>query len=95
MGMNVLIVDDSKETRQEIIQTLRKNKSLKFVFEANNGLEALRLISDAKLDLIITVSTGIATFIPENTHDYEVPLERADEALYKAKSLGRNRIVVA
>ncbi len=54
MGMNVLIVDDSKETRQEIIQTLRKNKSLKFVFEANNGLEALRLISDAKVDLILT-----------------------------------------
>lgn len=54
MGMNVLIVDDSKETRQEIIQTLRKNKSLKFVFEANNGLEALRLIADAKVDLILT-----------------------------------------
>ena len=54
MGMNVLIVDDSKETRREIIQTLRKDKSLKFVFEANNGLEALRLISDAKVDLILT-----------------------------------------
>ncbi len=54
MGMNVLIVDDSKETRQEIIQTLRKDKSLKLMFEAKNGLEALRLISDAKVDLILT-----------------------------------------
>jgi diguanylate cyclase (GGDEF)-like protein len=54
MGMNVLIVDDSKETRREIIQTLRKDKSIKFVFEATNGLEALRLISDTKVDLILT-----------------------------------------
>ncbi|MBI3811820.1 MAG: diguanylate cyclase [Nitrospirae bacterium] len=54
MGMSVLIVDDSKETRREIIQTLRKDESIKFVFEANNGLEALRLIQDAKVDLILT-----------------------------------------
>lgn len=54
MGMSVLIVDDSKETRREIIQTLRKDESIKFVFEANNGLEALRLIQDTKVDLILT-----------------------------------------
>ncbi|MBI3994656.1 MAG: diguanylate cyclase [Nitrospirae bacterium] len=52
--MNVLIVDDSKETRREILQTLRKDKSLQSFFEAGNGLEALRLISNEKVDLILT-----------------------------------------
>ena len=54
MGMNVLIVDDSKETRREIVQALRKDKSLESFFEASNGLEALRIISDEKVDLILT-----------------------------------------
>ncbi|MBI3610101.1 MAG: diguanylate cyclase [Nitrospirae bacterium] len=52
--MNVLIVDDSKTTRREIIQTLRKEKSLESVLEASNGAEALKLISDKKVDLILT-----------------------------------------
>ncbi len=53
MGMNVLIVDDSKETRLEIIQTLRKNKLIESFFEAGNGLDALRWISKEKVDLIL------------------------------------------
>lgn len=54
MGMNVLIVDDSKETRREFVKTLREDESLESIFEASNGLEALRLISDKKVDLILT-----------------------------------------
>jgi two-component system cell cycle response regulator len=54
MKMNVLVVDDSKETRREIIRTIRKDKSFESLFEASNGLEALRVISDAKVDLILT-----------------------------------------
>lgn len=54
MGMSVLIVDDSKATRREIVQTLRKDKSLSSFFEAENGVEALRIISNERVDLIIT-----------------------------------------
>jgi two-component system chemotaxis response regulator CheY len=59
MGMNVLIVDDSKETRREIIQTLRVNKSLDAFFEAGDGLEALQLISGEKVDLILSKARSL------------------------------------
>ncbi|HET6465798.1 MAG TPA: diguanylate cyclase [Nitrospiria bacterium] len=54
MGMNILIVDDSKETRREIIRTLRKDESFETFFEAGNGVQALRVLSDEKVDLILT-----------------------------------------
>jgi len=54
MKMNVLIVDDSKETRREIVRTIRKDKTFESLYEAGSGLEALRLISDKKIDLILT-----------------------------------------
>ena len=43
--------------------------------------------------LHVTISLGVAEFIPDadqNGHDL---IERADKALYKAKELGRNRVV--
>jgi diguanylate cyclase (GGDEF)-like protein len=42
----------------------------------------------------ISVSGGVATF-PDHGHDSTVLLRLADEALYKAKRLGRNRILGA
>jgi diguanylate cyclase (GGDEF)-like protein len=54
MGMNILIVDDSKETRREIIRTLCKEETFEKFFEAGNGLQALRVLSDEKVDLILT-----------------------------------------
>jgi diguanylate cyclase (GGDEF)-like protein len=43
--------------------------------------------------LRMTVSIGVAVHLPGDTVD--LTLERADQALYTAKSLGRNRIAVA
>jgi PleD family two-component response regulator len=43
--------------------------------------------------LRLTVSAGLALHLPGDT--VELTLERADQALYTAKSLGRNRIAVA
>ena len=54
MGMNLLIVDDSKETRREIIRTLCKDETFEKFFEAGDGLQALRVLSDEKVDLILT-----------------------------------------
>lgn len=43
----------------------------------------------------VTLSIGVATYVPERDKEATDLLGRADEALYRAKSLGRNRIVSA
>ncbi len=42
---------------------------------------------------IVTLSAGIASFHPGSDAHYEAVLERADVALYRAKALGRDRVV--
>ena len=42
----------------------------------------------------VTISVGVA-FYPENGEDGESVIREADAALYKAKELGRNRVVQA
>jgi GGDEF domain-containing protein len=46
------------------------------------------------LDLAITVSIGVAIF-PEDGHNAETLYKRSDEALYKVKRNGRNRVELA
>lgn len=41
---------------------------------------------------VLTVSIGVATNLPDDGDDPEVMLSRADAALYRAKSAGRNRV---
>ncbi|MDD2162441.1 diguanylate cyclase [Pseudomonas sp. MIL19] len=43
---------------------------------------------------IVTVSIGVTTMVPED-RSYEDTLQRADRALYKAKRMGKDRIVSA
>ena len=43
--------------------------------------------------LTVTFSIGIAAF-PENSNDKSHLLELADQALYRAKEMGRNRTVL-
>ena len=44
--------------------------------------------------LRVTISVGIAAFPHENIHDAKQLIEYADQALYKAKENGRNRVEV-
>jgi diguanylate cyclase (GGDEF)-like protein len=41
---------------------------------------------------IVTISVGVATSDSSNKSTYKMLLKHADEALYKAKASGRNRI---
>jgi len=42
----------------------------------------------------LTVSIGIAS-LPDDGHNWEMVLRRADDALYEAKGCGRNRVQLA
>ena len=49
-------------------------------------------IPDNSRRVKVTISIGIAAF-PEDTRNMEELMKMADEALYQAKSAGKNRIV--
>ncbi|MBO1272218.1 diguanylate cyclase [Shewanella sp. 4t3-1-2LB] len=77
----VVLVDVNKHNAQAIAENMR-NKVSAENFMLPNG-ERIQ----------ITVSSGLALF---NGHpDYQVILRQVDKALYDAKHLGRNRVIVA
>lgn len=43
----------------------------------------------------VTISVGVASIIPSNEDGYDRLIKEADEALYKAKEYGRNRVETA
>lgn len=54
---------------------------------------AQHVFDRAKLPIKVTLSLGVALVKPQES--FETACKRADEALYKAKSSGRNRVVFA
>ncbi len=50
--------------------------------------------ASSTVEPVVTISLGVSTFIPEKDLDPELIIQSADQALYQAKSEGRNRTAV-
>ncbi len=78
----LLLPDTSLETLQQRAEQVR------------NDIKKLRAPDQDKLWETITISLGVALF-PENGLSSESLLQAADDALYRAKSNGRDQVVMA
>jgi diguanylate cyclase (GGDEF)-like protein len=74
---------DCKEARNIAERIMEDIRKLDITHSASNVAEAL------------TVSIGIATMVPNASHDEDAILDIADSALYNAKRRGRNRMACA
>lgn len=50
----ILVVDDSKGARSEIVRNLKKDSAIGEIYEADNGMEAIKIVSNENIDLVIT-----------------------------------------
>ncbi len=78
----ILLVDTPHEAALAIAERIRRTVE-EYVFEAG-GESHLKL----------TISIGVATF-PEHARERDSLLDVADKAMYRSKSLGRNRVCSA
>ena len=76
----LMLTDTSADHARKLLECIRQ------------AVQALEIAHSAG-SLQLTVSIGLAQHLPGDTVEHT--LERADQALYRAKALGRNRLVVA
>jgi len=78
----ILLTDTDLETGRNVAERIRRTVG-ETVFEGGR---------DAPIHL--SISIGVACF-PEHGRDRDTLLDVADKAMYRAKSLGRNRVCTA
>jgi len=70
--------------------------ALKVVETARHEVAAIAIPHEASSTAqVVTISAGVATFLPEQDKSAAALVARADQALYRAKHLGRNRSISA
>ncbi|MBC8288282.1 MAG: diguanylate cyclase [Nitrospinae bacterium] len=79
-----------------VLPETEKPGALKISEEIRNRIEMLKIKhSGNKASSYVTASLGIETIIPDGeSKDTKLLIQRADQALYQAKSQGKNRAIV-
>lgn len=72
-----------------IVRDVDDKSAMEFASNLRLAVEALDIVTGAA-KINVTVSVGVAMFVPEDTSDSLV--DRADRAMYHAKSSGRNQV---
>jgi diguanylate cyclase (GGDEF)-like protein len=65
-----------------------------FAEQLRQALEQLKIDHETG-KILITASFGVATFKSLNYSEIDITIARADDALYRAKGIGRNMVVIA
>ena len=59
MGFNILLVDDSSLTRKKVRRIIEMAElEVGDFFEAENGAEALKVLDESKIDLVLSLDIG-------------------------------------
>ena len=69
--------------------------ALMVIESARRDFAALAIVNASPTSNLVTFSAGVATYVPQRDATPQHLLERAEQALYRAKELGRNRAVCA
>ncbi|PZP29111.1 MAG: diguanylate cyclase [Roseateles depolymerans] len=77
-----------------LITGLDQTSALELAELIRQDVESQAVPIEGGPDAHITISAGVATVFPDEEHAPQVLIAQADEALYRAKNSGRNRVVV-
>jgi len=78
-----------------LLQDCDLDNAYKVAEKVRQDIEKTSIIVHIDTEVKFTVSIGVAQFNQEDNNNIELTLSRADEALYKAKNIGRNKTVVS
>ncbi len=78
-----------------ILPATRTQGALVYAEKLRKNIEDLEIIVAGNKKTKITVSIGVASFIPNKTASAKQLVEYADQALYEAKRTGKNRVCLS
>ena len=72
------------------------DQALSIAENMRREVQALRIPHESSLaNHLVSISTGVASIVPSDTSSIDDLIKYADEALYRAKQNGRNRVEAA
>jgi diguanylate cyclase (GGDEF)-like protein len=79
-----------------VLSMTDKQHAVSIAEKIRMDIEALKILHvKSKVNNFVTVSIGVVTLIPQQDMSPSEIIKYADEALYKSKNQGRNRVVVS